>query len=59
MLMLGGLGACSPRKILKNGCFEIESECISESRYYIITDEDLEMMIGIWTRKLKLEGFVV
>ena len=33
MLMLGGLGACPPRKFSKNGCSEIESEGISESNY--------------------------
>ena len=33
MLMLGGLGACPPRKILKNRCSEIESEAILESKY--------------------------
>jgi len=29
----GGLGACPPRKFLKNGCSEIKSEVISKSSY--------------------------
>ena len=35
MLMLGGLGACPPPP-QKNRCSEIESEGISESKYYIM-----------------------
>ena len=33
MLMLGGLGACPPRIILKNKCSEIEFEGIAGSKY--------------------------
>ena len=36
MLMLGGLGACPPRKFLKSRCCEIESEGILESTYLAI-----------------------
>ena len=36
ILMLGSLGTCAPRKILKNRCSEIECESISESKYYIM-----------------------
>ena len=41
VLMLGGLGACPPRKILKNRCSEIESggilECLLAILYALIS----------------------
>ena len=40
MLVLGGLEACPPRKILKNRYSEIESEGISESNCCIALLQD-------------------
>ena len=40
MLLLGGLGACPPRKILKILCSEIESESILSYNYVIVAATD-------------------